>query len=93
MKVRGVEFFWLPHEYRDVIHDAFGSRLAVGRASGAISFSPSSNTAGIYSQGKTEARSRTTQYKAGYPALCPVKDIGFPVHTTLVSLASLHLTS
>jgi hypothetical protein len=56
-------------------------------------FSPSSNTAGIYSQGKTEARSRTTQHKAGYPALCPVKDIGFPVHTTLVSLASLHLTS
>jgi WD40 repeat protein len=38
IKVRGEEFLWLPHEYRGVVHDAFGSRLVVGQASGAVSF-------------------------------------------------------
>jgi WD40 repeat protein len=38
IKLRGVDFLWLPHEYRGVVHDAFGSRLVVGQASGAISF-------------------------------------------------------
>jgi WD40 repeat protein len=38
IKVRGVDFLWLPHEYRGVVHDALGSRLVVGQASGAISF-------------------------------------------------------
>ena len=38
ISVRGEDFLWLPHEYRGVTHDAFGSRLAVGQASGAVSF-------------------------------------------------------
>jgi WD40 repeat protein len=38
IKVRGANFLWLPHEYRGVSYDAFGSRLVVGQASGAISF-------------------------------------------------------
>jgi hypothetical protein len=38
IKIQGVEFLWLPHEYRDVFHDAFGSCLVVSQASGAISF-------------------------------------------------------
>jgi len=38
IKVRGADFLWLPHEYRGVYHDAFGSRLVVGQVSGAISF-------------------------------------------------------
>ena len=38
IKVRGVDRLWLPHEYRGGVHDAFGSRLVVGQASGAISF-------------------------------------------------------
>jgi WD40 repeat protein len=38
IKVRGADFLWLPHEYRGISHDVFGSRLVVGQASGAISF-------------------------------------------------------
>jgi WD40 repeat protein len=38
IKLRGADFLWLPHEYRGVIHDVFGSRLVVGQASGAIYF-------------------------------------------------------
>jgi hypothetical protein len=38
VKFRGVDFLWLPYEYRGVCHDVFGSRLVVGQASGAISF-------------------------------------------------------
>ena len=38
IKIRGEDFLWLPHEHRGVSHDAFGSCLVVGQASGAISF-------------------------------------------------------
>ena len=38
IKLRGADFLWLPHEYRGVSFDTFGSRLVVGQASGAISF-------------------------------------------------------
>ena len=38
ISVCGEDFLWLPREYRGVTHDAFGSRLAVGQASGAVSF-------------------------------------------------------
>jgi WD40 repeat protein len=38
IKYRGADFLWLPHEYRGVSHDAHGSLLVVGQASGAVSF-------------------------------------------------------
>jgi len=82
IEVRGSDVLWLPHEYRGVSYDAFGSRLVVGQASGAISFSPSSNIARIYSQGKINSRSRTIEFKTGYPALCPVNMFSSPLDTT-----------
>jgi hypothetical protein len=77
-----VNFLWLPYEYRGVIHDALDHVLLLAKRPAPIPFSPSSNTAGIYSQAKMEARSRTTRFKAGYFALCPVKFFSSPVHTT-----------
>jgi WD40 repeat protein len=38
IKRRGLDFLWLPHEYRGACYDAYGSRLVIGQASGAISF-------------------------------------------------------
>jgi hypothetical protein len=32
------DFLWLPHEYRGSCHEAYGSTLAIGQASGAVSF-------------------------------------------------------
>jgi WD40 repeat protein len=34
----GGDFLWLPHEYRGVCHDAYGTLLVIGQASGAVSF-------------------------------------------------------
>ncbi|GAB7336670.1 hypothetical protein MBLNU13_g10346t3 [Cladosporium sp. NU13] len=38
IKCGGVDFLWLPHEYRGHCHDAHGSLLVIGQASGAMSF-------------------------------------------------------
>jgi WD40 repeat protein len=38
IKYCGADFLWLPHEYRGICHDAHGSLLVIGQASGAISF-------------------------------------------------------
>jgi WD40 repeat protein len=38
IKHRDVDFLWLPHEYRGVCHDAYGSFLVIGQWSGAMSF-------------------------------------------------------
>jgi hypothetical protein len=38
IKHRGADFLWLPHEYRGNCHDAYGSLLVIGQASGAVSF-------------------------------------------------------
>jgi WD40 repeat protein len=38
IKYRGVDFLWLPHEYRGCCHDAHGSFLVIGQVSGAMSF-------------------------------------------------------
>jgi WD40 repeat protein len=38
IKRRGSDFLWLPHEYRGACHAAYGSRLVIGQASGAVSF-------------------------------------------------------
>jgi WD40 repeat protein len=38
IKYCGRDFLWLPHEYRGVCHDAYGTLLVVGQASGAVSF-------------------------------------------------------
>jgi WD40 repeat protein len=35
---QGTNFVWLPHEYRASCHDASGSNLVIGHASGAVSF-------------------------------------------------------
>jgi WD40 repeat protein len=37
IKYRGGDFLWLPHEYRGVCHDRYGTLLVIGRASGAVS--------------------------------------------------------
>ncbi|GAB7336752.1 hypothetical protein MBLNU13_g10847t2 [Cladosporium sp. NU13] len=34
----GGDFLWLPHEYRGVCYDAYGTLLVIGQASGAVSF-------------------------------------------------------
>jgi WD40 repeat protein len=38
IRYRGADFLWVPHEYRGVCHDAFGSLLVIGQSSGAVSF-------------------------------------------------------
>jgi WD40 repeat protein len=38
IKRSGVDFLWLPHEYRGHCHDAHGSFLVIGQVSGAMSF-------------------------------------------------------
>jgi WD40 repeat protein len=38
VKIRGVDFLWLPHEYHGYCHGAHGSFLVIGQASGAVSF-------------------------------------------------------
>jgi WD40 repeat protein len=38
IKHRGVDFLWLPHEYRGCCHDAHRSFLVIGQKSGAMSF-------------------------------------------------------
>jgi WD40 repeat protein len=38
IKYCGRDFLWLPYEYRGVCHDAYGTRLVIGQASGAVSF-------------------------------------------------------
>jgi WD40 repeat protein len=38
IKYCGEDFLWLPHEYRGVCHDAYGTLLVIGQASGAVSF-------------------------------------------------------
>jgi WD40 repeat protein len=38
IKHRGVDFLWLPLEYRGHYHDVHGSSLVIGQASGAMSF-------------------------------------------------------
>jgi hypothetical protein len=38
IKYCGGDFLWLPHEYRGVCHDAHGTLLVIGQASGAVSF-------------------------------------------------------
>jgi WD40 repeat protein len=38
IKYCGGDFLWLPHEYRGVCQDAYGTRLVIGQASGAVSF-------------------------------------------------------
>ncbi|KAM0720132.1 hypothetical protein Q7P37_004268 [Cladosporium fusiforme] len=38
VKRNGVDFLWLPHEFRGAYYDSYGSSLAIGQASGAVSF-------------------------------------------------------
>jgi len=38
IKYCGGDFLWLPHEYRGLCHDAYGTLLVIGQASGAVSF-------------------------------------------------------
>jgi hypothetical protein len=38
IKLRGVDFLWLPHEYRGGCNDVHGSHLVIGHVSGAVSF-------------------------------------------------------
>jgi WD40 repeat protein len=38
IKYCGGDFLWLPHEYRGVCHDGYGTLLVIGQASGAVSF-------------------------------------------------------
>jgi hypothetical protein len=38
IKYCGGDFLWLPYEYRGVCHDAYGTLLVIGQASGAVSF-------------------------------------------------------
>ena len=38
IKCGGVDFLWLPHEYRGHCYDAHGSLLVIGQVSGAMSF-------------------------------------------------------
>jgi hypothetical protein len=38
IKSNGVDLLWLPHEYRGICHDVFGSYLVIGHVSGAVSF-------------------------------------------------------
>jgi WD40 repeat protein len=38
IKSNGMDLLWLPYEYRGECHDAFGSSLAIGQSSGAVSF-------------------------------------------------------
>jgi len=38
IKYCGGDFLWLPHEYRGVCYDAYGTLLVIGQASGAVSF-------------------------------------------------------
>jgi WD40 repeat protein len=38
IKHGGVDFLWLPHEYRGIRHEAHGSSLVIGQLSGVMSF-------------------------------------------------------
>jgi WD40 repeat protein len=38
IKYCGGDFLWLPHEYRGVCHEAYGTLLVIGQFSGAVSF-------------------------------------------------------
>ena len=38
IRYHGIDFLWLPHEYRGVSHDSHGTLIAIGQASGAVSF-------------------------------------------------------